>query len=110
DRDSALRRSSRRRDPDRRWSHLLPRAGAGPHRRALRHARGHAVLKAPVMSKASTSIADPKILWPAVGEAFLKLDPRKMIRNPVMFVVEVVATLTTILFIRDIAAGHGGLG
>jgi K+-transporting ATPase ATPase B chain len=58
----------------------------------------------------ATSIADPKILWPAVGEAFLKLDPRKMIRNPVMFVVEVVATLTTILFIRDIAAGHGDFG
>jgi K+-transporting ATPase ATPase B chain len=41
------------------------------------------------------------ILWPAVGNAFRKLDPRVMARNPVMFVVEVVATLTTFLFIRD---------
>src|SRR3569832_603714 len=30
-----------------------------------------------------------------------------MIRNPVMFVGEAVATLTTILFIRDLIQGHG---
>ncbi len=54
---------------------------------------------------AFATITDPKILVPAIGGAFRKLDPRLMIRNPVMFVVEVVATLTTILFIRDIAAG-----
>ena len=60
-----------------------------------------------------TSVAtmtDPKILGPAVFDAFRKLDPRVMIRNPVMFTVEVVATLTTILFVRDIVSGHGGLG
>ena len=33
-----------------------------------------------------------------------------MIRNPVMFVVEVVATLTTILFFRDLATGGAHLG
>src|SRR6201996_4456849 len=59
---------------------------------------------------AFATIADPKILVPAIGGAFRKLDPRLMIRNPVMFVVEVVATLTTILFIRDIAAGDPHLG
>jgi len=53
---------------------------------------------------------DAAILGPAIGEAFRKLNPRVMIRNPVMFVVEVVATLTTILFLRDLAMGHGGLG
>ena len=41
------------------------------------------------------------ILLPAIGNAFLKLDPRVMVRNPVMFVVEATATLTTFLFIRD---------
>jgi K+-transporting ATPase ATPase B chain len=51
------------------------------------------------------TISDPKILVPAIGEAFRKLDPRLMIRNPVMFVVEIVATLTTILFVRDITTG-----
>ena len=60
-----------------------------------------------------TSVAtmtDPKILGPAVLDAVKKLDPRVMIRNPVMFTVEVVATLTTILFVRDIVSGNGGLG
>jgi K+-transporting ATPase ATPase B chain len=59
---------------------------------------------------AFATIADPNILIPAIGGAFRKLDPCMMIRNPVMFVVEVVATLTTILFIRDIAVGNPHLG
>jgi K+-transporting ATPase ATPase B chain len=57
-----------------------------------------------------TTMTDPKILGPAIVDAFKKLDPRVMIRNPVMFTVEVVAMLTTILFIRDLVAGNGGLG
>src|SRR5690348_2292707 len=56
------------------------------------------------------TIADPKILIPAIGGAFRKLDPRSMIRNPVMFVVEVVASLTTILFARDVFTGVAHLG
>jgi potassium-transporting ATPase ATP-binding subunit len=48
-----------------------------------------------------TSLTDPKIVWPAIGSAFGKLDPRLMMKNPVMFVVEVVAALTTVIFIRD---------
>ena len=59
--------------------------------------------------KRSSSITDPKILVPAIGGAFRKLDPRLLIRNPVMFVVEVVATLTTILFFRDLATGGANL-
>jgi K+-transporting ATPase ATPase B chain len=57
-----------------------------------------------------STLSDPKILGPAVWGAFRKLDPRIMARNPVMFTVEVVATLTTILFIRDLTLGRGGLG
>ena len=47
---------------------------------------------------------------PAIGEAFAKLDPRRLARNPVMFVVAVVAALTTLLFLRDLltAADHIG--
>jgi K+-transporting ATPase ATPase B chain len=56
------------------------------------------------------TMTDPKILGPALVDAFRKLDPRVMVRNPVMFTVEVVASLTTILFIRDLVMGHGGLG
>ena len=57
-----------------------------------------------------SSLLDPAILMPAIGGSFRKLDPRSLIRNPVMFVVEVVAALTTILFLRDLLAGAPGLG
>jgi K+-transporting ATPase ATPase B chain len=56
------------------------------------------------------TMTDPTILGPAIGQAFRKLDPRLMVRNPVMFAVEVVATLTTILFLRDLITGAGGYG
>ncbi len=58
----------------------------------------------------ASTLTDPKILGPALVGAFRKLDPRVMIRNPVMFTVEVVATLTTVLFIRDLLTGGSGLG
>jgi K+-transporting ATPase ATPase B chain len=64
-------------------------------------------------SKQRGSVAamlDPAILAPAIGDTFRKLDPRVMWRNPVMFVVEVVATLTTVLFLRDLVTGGGNLG
>jgi len=50
------------------------------------------------------------ILWPAIVNAFKKLDPRVMAKNPVMFVVEVTATLTTFLFVRDWINGQHHLG
>ncbi|MBV9856746.1 MAG: potassium-transporting ATPase subunit KdpB [Streptosporangiaceae bacterium] len=40
-------------------------------------------------------LLDPKILWKSLPGAFKKLDPRVQVRNPVMFVVEVGAVLTT---------------
>src|SRR5579859_6807416 len=55
------------------------------------------------------TITDPGILVPAIGAAFKKLDPRIMMRNPVMFSVELVSMLTTILFIRDLVTGAGGI-
>jgi K+-transporting ATPase ATPase B chain len=58
----------------------------------------------------ASTLLDPTILVPAIGESFRKLNPRVLARNPVMFVVEVVATLATILFIRDLIAGGGYLG
>jgi K+-transporting ATPase ATPase B chain len=51
--------------------------------------------------RTQTSMTNPAILWPAIGNAFRKLDPRMMAKNPVMFVVEVTASLTTFLFLRD---------
>ncbi len=60
--------------------------------------------------RAQSTVLDPEILVPAIRGAFAKLDPRIMIRNPVMFVVEVVAALTTIIFIRDLFGGAPYLG
>jgi K+-transporting ATPase ATPase B chain len=57
------------------------------------------------MTKKNARLIDPAILRPAIGNAFIKLNPLTMMHNPVMFVVEVVATLTTVLFIRDWLAG-----
>jgi K+-transporting ATPase ATPase B chain len=59
---------------------------------------------------AKIDVFSPAILWPAVGAAFAKLDPRRQLRNPVMFVVEAVAILTTVLLLRDLAFGGENLG
>ena len=52
-------------------------------------------------------LLDPSILFPAIRDAFVKLDPRKLLRNPVIFVTEIVAVVVTILFIRDLAGNPG---
>ena len=58
----------------------------------------------------SASLMDSSILIPAIGDAFKKLNPRSLIRNPVMFVVAVVSALTTVLFVKDVATGGQSLG
>jgi K+-transporting ATPase ATPase B chain len=57
-----------------------------------------------------SALADPKIIGPAIVSAFAKLDPRILVKNPVMFVVEVVAALTTVLYLRDLMQGGEDLG
>jgi potassium-transporting ATPase ATP-binding subunit len=56
-----------------------------------------------------SSLFDPAIIVPAIGDSFRKLDPRILIRNPVMFVVEIVSVLVTILFLRDLLTGGENL-
>jgi K+-transporting ATPase ATPase B chain len=56
-----------------------------------------------------SALTEPKIIIPAIGSAFAKLDPRTLMKNPVMFVVEVVAALTTVIFLRDLATGGANL-
>jgi K+-transporting ATPase ATPase B chain len=53
---------------------------------------------------------DSRILIPAAGAAFTKLNPRTLAKNPVMFVVATVSVLTTVLFLRDLAVGGDNLG
>ncbi|MGY8668335.1 potassium-transporting ATPase subunit KdpB [Bradyrhizobium sp. UFLA05-109] len=63
-----------------------------------------------LQKRASVSaMLDPKIVVPAIRASFTKLDPRAMIKNPVMFVVEIVAALTTVIFLRDLVTGGANL-
>ncbi|MDQ1511809.1 MAG: potassium-transporting ATPase ATP-binding subunit, partial [Actinomycetota bacterium] len=50
----------------------------------------------------ATSMFDPAIVRRAIGDSFVKLDPRQMARNPVMFVVEIGSVLTTVLFFQKL--------
>jgi len=55
------------------------------------------------------SLFDPAIVKRAILDAFRKLDPRLVAKNPVMFVVEVGSVVTTYLLLRDLLAGSGNL-
>ncbi len=57
-------------------------------------------------ASSSPSIFSSTILRPALADAFRKLDPRVMVKNPVMFVVEVGAIVVTILFAFGLARGQ----
>ncbi len=57
-----------------------------------------------------SAMLDPKIVLPAIGSAFAKLDPRTLIKNPVMFVLEIVTILTTVILIRDLLTGGANIG
>lgn len=46
-----------------------------------------------------TTFLDTKILIPAIKESFLKLSPKFQAKNPVMFVTEICAILTTVLLV-----------
>ncbi len=56
-----------------------------------------------------TAIWDAKIVNRAIVDSFRKLNPRLMMKNPVMFVVEVGSVLTTIQLIRGIIAPVPGV-
>src|SRR6202030_662492 len=61
----------------------------------------------PVSQVRKQSLTDTKILTRATADSFRKLDPRTMVKNPVMFVVEVGAVLTTLQLIWN-AVHHAG--
>ncbi len=66
----------------------------------------------PAAQPKAKPLADKKLLIRAVLDSFVKLHPRTMVKNPVMFVVEVGALLTTIELVRDTLnhAGHFTFG
>ncbi|HMH07868.1 MAG TPA: potassium-transporting ATPase subunit KdpB [Terriglobales bacterium] len=60
--------------------------------------------------KKSKVIWDMKIVQGAIWDSFVKLHPRKMMGNPVMFVVEVGSVVTTVLLLRDVIRHQGAFG
>jgi K+-transporting ATPase ATPase B chain len=58
----------------------------------------------------SPSMFDAAILKPAVVESFRKLDPRELVKNPVMFTVELVALVATVIMVRDTIGGAPHIG
>jgi K+-transporting ATPase ATPase B chain len=61
-------------------------------------------------SSKSKSLWDAKIVRQALIDSLRKLNPKKMMRNPVMFVVEVGSVITTVLLFKDIARHNPGFG
>jgi K+-transporting ATPase ATPase B chain len=53
----------------------------------------------------SKSLFDSQILKTATVDAFRKLDPRALARNPVIFVTEAVSAVVTLFFVRDLITG-----
>ncbi len=62
------------------------------------------------MAAAARPLLDPLIVRRAIRDSFVKLAPRHMVRNPVMFVVLIGSVLTTLVLVRDVISGRGDVG
>jgi K+-transporting ATPase ATPase B chain len=54
------------------------------------------------MTKPKRKIFTRDIVLAAIRDSFLKLDPRTLVRNPVIFIVELGSVVTTAIFFRDL--------
>ena len=57
-----------------------------------------------------SALFDPRIVLPAIGSAFVKFNPRTLIKKPVMFVLEIVTALTTVILVRDLVTAREHIG
>ena len=73
---------------------ISPTFGTPPTELVRRHVRPLAIL-------------DRSLIVPAIWASFRKLDPRTLVKNPVMVCVEIVSVLTTLFFLRDLFVGGG---
>ena len=62
------------------------------------------------MATQKRPLFDTAIVRRALRDSFVKLNPRHMVRNPVMFVVLIGSVLTTASLVRDVVSGRGGTG
>jgi K+-transporting ATPase ATPase B chain len=86
------------------------RRGTRRVQREEREAGGSGAIGGP----GARGVFDPGLLKAAILPAVRKLDPRQLIRNPVMFVVEVGAAFVTVVLVTDAlgmgGAAHGAVG
>jgi K+-transporting ATPase ATPase B chain len=62
-----------------------------------------------VRKRYKAAIADRALVWRAMLDAFRKLDPRALVKNPVIFTTAAASALVTVLFLRDLATGQPAL-
>ena len=62
------------------------------------------------MSRSTTLAPQPGLYPAALKASVAKLDPRQLKSNPVIFVTAIVAAMTTVLALRDLAGGVAGAG
>jgi K+-transporting ATPase ATPase B chain len=62
-----------------------------------------------VRKRYKAAIADRALLGRAASDAVRKLDPRSLVKNPVIFVTATVSALVTVLFLRDLVTGQPAL-
>src|SRR5919106_378720 len=67
-------------------------------------------LQRPHRSRRQTSLVSREMLLPAISQAFRMLKPLVMMRNPVMFVTEVGATVTTAVTLQAALTGASDVG
>src|SRR3546814_6836061 len=92
---------------DRRRTYLPAQPRAWPHRRSSRDDKRPALLRIwHMVQSTQKSMFTAELIVPAIGDAFRKLHPGELIRNPVMFTTAVVASLLTLLLV----VGQDGLG
>lgn len=80
------------------------RAAAAPNTSS-----GHGSLLPPKLGR-SRPLLDPEIVKRAARDSFLKLNPKTLLKNPVIFVVEVGAALVSVFLLRDLFVRAGDLG
>src|SRR4029453_18296087 len=56
----------------------------------------------------AVSAWEGQLLQAALKDSFIKLDPRAMVKNPVMFVVEIGSVLTTLIWLNDLVLRPAG--
>ena len=61
-------------------------------------------------SRRRSSVFSREIVVQAIWDSFPKLDPRRQVHNPVMFIVELGSAITTVILVLVCTTGSAGAG